>query len=65
MTTRGYNIQKAINLCFKNLDSPEKPECTNQNSQLRYSTVTLCKNTKIATAELISDDAICSTSESE
>ena len=27
--------------------------------------VTLCKNTKIATAELISDEDICSTSESE
>ena len=56
MATRGYNIQKATNLCCKNLDSHKKPECTNKNSQLRY------KNTKIATAKLISDEAICCTS---
>ena len=34
MATRGYNVQKAINLCCKSLDSPEKPECANQNGQL-------------------------------
>ena len=59
MATRGYSIQKAINLCCKDLTVPRNQSAPIRIVNLDTVPVTLYKNTKIATAESISDEAIC------
>ena len=65
MATRGYNIQKLPICVARALTAPRNQSAPIRIVNLDTVPVTLHKNTKIATAELISDKAICSTSESE
>ena len=59
-------IFKTLSICVARiLTVPRNQNVTIRIVNLDTVPVTLCKNTKIVTVELISDEAICSTSESE
>ena len=65
MAAGRHSIQGNTNLCCMSTDSPKKPVCANPAHQFRSITSHCIQHTKIATAELIMEEAVCSTCEEE